>query len=150
MNASDRRFTLPSTLAAIKEVFGVEEFDLDPCADVMSCCARNWFTDSGLDQRWHGRIYVNPPFSDIAPWVDKALHELPRVKSVTFLLPANRTNQSWWIHLWQYARGTGQLNDAIHWLSPRVKFGTPEDPGGKRKNNHPPFACVAVHLRGGK
>ena len=106
MKLSDRRFTLPSTLATIREVFGVKEFDLDPCADSFTRIAKRQFEPmhNGLVRDWFGRVYVNPPFSGIAPWVDKAIHELPRVKSVTFLLPANRTDQAWWGHLFRFAR----------------------------------------------
>jgi len=56
------------------------EFDLDPCASVI----RPWDTakkhytieDNGLIKRWHGRIWLNPPYGKYTYlWLDKlALH----------------------------------------------------------------------------
>lgn len=42
------------------------DFDLDPCAPIVRPwdTARQHFTieDDGLAQRWHGRVWCNPPF----------------------------------------------------------------------------------------
>ena len=148
MKLSDRRFTLPSTLATIKGMYGIGAFDLDPCADTLSQCAPNCLFEEGLSRSWFGHVYVNPPFSDIRPWIEKAMMERPRCKSITLLLPANRTDQHWFETLWEWADELQQLHRFL-WLRPRVKFGTPEDPTGVRKNNHPPFACFALNLIGG-
>ena len=49
----------------------------------------------GLRQPWGEgeRVWVNPPFSDIAPWVQKATW---CAATVAMLLPANRCEQPWW------------------------------------------------------
>ena len=148
MRDNDRRFTLPSTIAEIKATYGLEAFDLDPCADTLSQQAPNCLFDEGLTRPWFGHAFVNPPFSDIETWVRKALKELPNTKSITLLLPANRTEQPWFWILWRFTQGVGRLHN-FHWFGKRTKFGTPEDPEGKRKGNHPPFACFALHLPGG-
>jgi len=156
MKATDNRFTLASDLRRFSELTGIK-FDLDPCADRRSPIwgeIKNRFElqANGLACGWFGHCFVNPPFSNIEPWIDKALRELPsNVESVTFLLPANRTDQLWW--RWVWAEYTDQFamlkkRPRLSWLSPRIKFGTPEDPHGKRKKNHPPFACVLVTLWG--
>lgn len=57
--ASDEWYTPPYIIQALGE------FDLDPCA------ARGWITakkhlykeDDGLINEWHGRVWLNPPYS---------------------------------------------------------------------------------------
>ena len=51
-------------------------FDLDPCAPpggVPWIPAPRWFTESddGLSQPWRGRVWLNPPYSSPAPWLEK-------------------------------------------------------------------------------
>ncbi len=56
------------------------EFDLDPCAPVVSPwkMANKHFTknDNGLMQNWSGRVWLNPPYGNYTgPWLDKlAMH----------------------------------------------------------------------------
>lgn len=43
---------------------------------------------NGLDQDWTGeRIWCNPPFSDIAPWIRKAWSSWTTTHGITMLLP---------------------------------------------------------------
>lgn len=52
------------TPRTIVEAFG--EFDLDPCAPSHNFyTARRCFTkaDDGLSKEWHGRVWLNPPYS---------------------------------------------------------------------------------------
>ena len=54
------------------------EFDLDPCSDSnKNIKAKRHYTqeDNGLAKSWNGRVFVNPPFSDVSDWVKKALDE---------------------------------------------------------------------------
>jgi hypothetical protein len=50
-------------------------FDLDPCAAAHQPwpTATKHFTktENGLRRRWHGLVWLNPPFSDILPWMRK-------------------------------------------------------------------------------
>ena len=56
-----------------------QPFDLDPCSpckgDNAPVWARQHFTidDDGLVQEWHGRVvWLNAPFNDLEPWLEKA------------------------------------------------------------------------------
>jgi DNA N-6-adenine-methyltransferase (Dam) len=51
-------------------------FDLDVCTPrggVPWIPADRWFTldDDGLEQPWTGRVWMNPPYSDSTPWVER-------------------------------------------------------------------------------
>jgi len=50
-------------------------FDLDPCSGAESspfAAATYTEADDGLAQPWSGSVWVNPPYSGVADWVDKA------------------------------------------------------------------------------
>lgn len=51
--------------------------------------------DDGLALSWAGeRVFCNPPFSILAPWLRKAWDDQPEVACI--LLPANRCEQALW------------------------------------------------------
>lgn len=51
------------------------EFDLDPCASLPRPwdTAKNHYTifDGGLLKPWFGRIWLNPPYSDVPTWLSR-------------------------------------------------------------------------------
>lgn len=70
----------------------------------------------GLKRSWHKCNFVNPPYSDIKSWVDKAIIELNRGSDlVVFLVPA-RTDTKWFRKLFPYITN-------IAFITGRLKFG---------------------------
>ena len=65
---SDEWYTPPEIPKALGR------FDLDPCAGP-SCHARRNIRrpKCGLQVAWRGRIWLNPPYSDIQPWLTRFL-----------------------------------------------------------------------------
>jgi hypothetical protein len=51
-------------------------------------------TFDGLAILWHGNAFVNPPYSQISAWINKALKERSHCKSIVMLLP-NWTDRRW-------------------------------------------------------
>ena len=64
------------TPAWIFRTMGVT-FDLDPAAAPGGAHvpARRYYTreDDGLSRQWEGMVWLNPPFSEMPPWVDRWL-----------------------------------------------------------------------------
>lgn len=105
-------------------------------------CDRHWTVkENGLEQSWAGeRVYCNPPYSDIGPWVCKAWKERLSQISV-LLLPANRTEQGWWQEWIEPYRDRMGSVLSVEFLPGRLRFLKP----GQVKigpNERPPFGCV--------
>jgi ParB family chromosome partitioning protein len=71
-------FTPPKYVELARDVLGA--IDLDPAtheaAQAVIKAARYFTkTDDGLAQEWHGRVWLNPPYSEIEDWVVKMLAE---------------------------------------------------------------------------
>jgi phage N-6-adenine-methyltransferase len=120
------------------------QFTVDVAANHHNAKLPRYFTKetSGLDVSWSGeRVYCNPPFSAIAPWVEKAWSETG-APLIVMLLPANRTEQEWWQRLIEPARdgraGGGGLTVEV--LPGRLKFLSPGE-DEIRQDNRPPFGC---------
>lgn len=159
----DRRYTTPETMALCMKLAGVTEWDLDVAADEESHWAPKWFgiAQDGLIQSWlypvnhfgPWRIWCNPPFSDIAPWLERAWRFYGAMKfkpnfTMAMLLPANRTEQPWWqeyVEQWRDGRHP-DLVPHTHFLPTRVRYGHPGNPKGIRAGS-PPFASVLLVWR---
>lgn len=116
---SDETETPPEFYAAQVRLWVDElgtEFDLDAAASHANALAPVYYTQDGLFRRavepvrisaedglsgaWgvHTSVWVNPPYSDIEPWVVKAWREMARADGpdvIVMLLPA-RTDAPWW------------------------------------------------------
>lgn len=152
----DRRYTTRETMEICMRLAGVDAWDLDVAADEESHWGRGWYTidEDGLKQPWIGRVWCNPPYSDIEPWVKRAWHETSitqRASVVAMLLPCNRTEQPWWQKNIEPVRDSGPLDESgvvlrTHFLPKRLKFGHP----GNREAigvGSPPFGCVLLVWR---
>ena len=92
--------------------------------------------DNGLDRSWESeRVWCNPPYSNLYPWVRKA-HEEVR-STVVMLLPANRTEQPFWQEYIEPWRDKG-MRLSTRFVKGRTKFYNPEN----KKTGGSPFACV--------
>lgn len=161
----DQRFTLREDDLWCRAKAGVEAWDLDVAACEESHLADRYFTkaDDGLTKRWEGRVWCNPPFSDIEPWVMKAWTAAGCCDVIAMLLPASRTEQGWWQDLVEPLRD-GRKNIraghrltliahslytpplTTHFLPGRTRFGHPGNRDGIGVGS-PPFGCVLLVWR---
>jgi len=93
-------------------------FDLDPCAGPKSHARRNVRRPKcGLTMPWSGRVWLNPPYSNVHEWLDKfAAH------GNGIALVNARPETQWFQRIATKA-------DGILWLRGRVEF---EKPDGSR------------------
>ncbi len=83
------------------------------------------------------RVWCNPPFSLIRPWVAHAHHvTMNGCPLFTMLLPANKTEQPWWHQFVEPFRDTRRyrLGDPglyVQFIEKRLRFGFPGSPDGK-------------------
>lgn len=94
-------------------------FGLDAAATAQNTKAECFFVaeDDSLRQSWcgYGSVWLNPPYSRIAAFMDKAATEAALGATVVCLVPA-RTDTQWW------HRTTAKANE-VRLLRGRLKFG---------------------------
>lgn len=96
----------------------------------------------GLRQSWDGeRVWCNPPFSSLRPWIEKAWASRA---AVCMLTPANRMEQAFWQELVEPYRDRLDGVLRTRFLAGRPRFGTPRAPDGARDMASPPFGCVLL------
>jgi ParB family chromosome partitioning protein len=96
-------FTPERWVAAARAVMG--GIDLDPATHARAqqmIQAKLCFTraDNGLMQEWHGRVWLNPPYTqpDIARFVDKLVTELLAGRTIQAILLTHNYSDTAWFH----------------------------------------------------
>ncbi|MBW4512909.1 MAG: hypothetical protein KME64_41435 [Scytonematopsis contorta HA4267-MV1] len=95
--ASDLWYT-PGDIAELM-VRALVKIDLDPCADDgkhIPATLHYTASDDGLSKEWHGRVFMNPPYSCPGKWMKKLQVEFEagRVTEAIALVPA-ATETNW-------------------------------------------------------
>lgn len=131
--SNDHWNTPPEVLDPIR-AFG--PIALDPCDNATSVVQAAHVCVDGLAEEWtpaaHGEpglTFVNPPYSDVTPWIAKAQTEAARGVEVVMLLPADTSTR--WFHDVLVARASYHP-DALLYYRRRIKFlganGSPKFP----------------------
>jgi len=121
------------------------DFTVDAAASVSNTKLKCYFSieNCGLSASWAGeRVYCNPPYSNIRPWVEKAWDEKD-AQLVVMLLPANRTEQGWWQDLVEPYRDRRDQRLRTEFIRGRIRFlkrGADEI----KPNERPPFGCCLL------
>ena len=97
--------TPPELIKAVKHRLGIDHFELDIAADKDNTVAERFYTEEddalsilcpwstwGQRGRW---AWLNPPFGNIAPWVEKATMEARIGAHIMMLVPTSHSN--WWV-----------------------------------------------------
>ena len=131
---TDEWLTPPDLIAALGP------FDLDPCSPgdrrPWDTAAKHYsLVDDGLRQPWHGRVWLNPPYSQVGKW----LNRLAEHGQGTALIFARTETALWFEHVWPKASG-------LLFLRGRLSF---HFVSGKRAaaNSGAPSALVAYGER---
>jgi len=91
--------TPPEFLLAVKDRLGIKDFAIDLAADSSNAVTNIYYGTeaNSLAQDWHkinGWLWLNPPFTDITPWVRKAHEERIRGARIAVLVPLSFAE--WW------------------------------------------------------
>jgi hypothetical protein len=98
---------------------------------------------NGLEYPWQfERVWLNPPFSNLLPWVQKAWHDPSEL--VCMLLPNNRQEQPFWQDLIEPYRDRPGSILTTRFLRKRRPFLHMGQGIGNRTSKNPPFGLVAV------
>ena len=142
----DDRGTDPVWFAALEARLDVT-FTLDVAAAAHNARCDRYFTrsDDGLAQPWTGRVWCNPPYSDLGAWVSKAHSEwrAGACELIVMLLPANRTEQKWWQEHVELERDSPDSSLRVEFLPGRMRFIKP-GATGIGPNERPPFGCCLL------
>lgn len=145
LSSVDDRGTDPVLFDQLDERF---DFTIDVAASQHNAKVWRFYTieEDGLAQSWAGeRVWCNPPYSDIKPWLEKAWLEWTKAHIIVMLLPANRTEQGWWQECVEPYRDRGDIGRIlrVEFLRGRQRFVAPgaESIG---PNERPPFGCCLL------
>lgn len=127
-------------------------FSIDVAASVANALLPRFWTrdDDALRQPWGAeRVWCNPPYSDLEPWVEKAWWEMVdgSCELIVMLLPANRCEQGWWQrHIEPYRDGMPfhGVRLSTRFLPNRMRFDFPPERIRPVKGDRPPFGNVLV------
>lgn len=114
LSNTDERYTPPEVMLSLERLFGKM---FDPCPQN--------YTIDGLTRDWSAcKCFVNPPYSNIRAWAEKAVEEMHKGAFVAFLIPNDCSTDAFkTLRTWSWGR----------WEIPfRVKFFTPI--AGERKD----------------
>jgi phage N-6-adenine-methyltransferase len=96
--------TPPEFIKAVKNRLHIDEFKVDLAADFGNAQAPLWFNEEqdSFKQNWAeaakgGWAWLNPPYANITPWVEKAKQEADNGAHVAVLVPAS-VGANWWLH----------------------------------------------------
>jgi phage N-6-adenine-methyltransferase len=113
-------------------------FDIDLASSDENHLCRRYFTkeDNALEKDWasvgdYG--WCNPPYSNIRPWIDKAVEEEVSGFNTVFLLPAPNGEE--------WSRYLMSVCDYMCWIYPRVNFLRPD---GEIMKGNPRGSIFAV------
>lgn len=138
----DNMATPPEVFNPLHKRFG---FTLDVCALSRNAKCERYITpeEDGLVQDWTGeRVWCNPPYSSIEPWVVKAAFEVG-AEVIVMLVPANRTEQGWWQRHVEPVRDCGDGVLRTEFIAGRTRFIRHEAESIK-PNERPPFGCCLL------
>lgn len=144
----DDRAVPPEWFAELHERF---RFSIDVAASAENTKCSRYFdkTTDGLKQSWAGeRVWCNPPYSDLTPWLEKAWQEFGAgAELIVMLVPANRTEQAWWQEWVEPMRDKPEEDLRVEFLRGRRRFIAP-NAAAVGPNERPPFGvCLLVWER---
>ena len=111
LSSTHDNWSTPKKLIKLLEKdFG--KFDFDPCP------LRETFEENALFIDWKGNVFINPPYSNVAEFLNKGLIELKKgnATQLIFLIIPRTSTKYWEKYIMTYAT-------EIYFINKRLKFG---------------------------
>jgi phage N-6-adenine-methyltransferase len=124
----DEHWTPADYIDLVREVLG--SIDLDPATSLKAqetVVAQQFYTkqDDGLSKEWAGRVFLNPPYSDPAPFVEKLLEALGTGAVPEAIVLTNNTTDTTW------AQSLLEASAAVCFTRGRIAFDRPDSKANK-------------------
>lgn len=58
-------------LTPLSIIHALGAFDLDPCGEAFHKTAKTIYEQNGLEKDWFGRVWLNPPYSQVQDWLNR-------------------------------------------------------------------------------
>lgn len=128
-----------------------DEFDLDPCSPehgpyTVEAARRYTQEENGLTRDWGEAgdvVWVNPPYSQMAAWIEKMIEQAGRGVVIIALVPA-RTDTRWWARATADAEGDGHRTAIDMPIEGRVKFWRARPDGTIEPGESAPFPSAVL------
>lgn len=125
--------------------------ELDPasCLEANKTIRANCFyskQDNGLLMDWFGKIFLNPPYSNMDRWVSKMIWQLESRNTKSVILLANASIDTEWFH--SICRVGDEFNGLICHVKGRIKFYSPYKK--PKEENGPDRSSIFIYLGGRK
>lgn len=133
MPESNEWYTPPRYIEAARTVLGA--IDLDPASSEIANAtvkAAQFFTrdEDGLTQPWHGRVWMNPPYSgQAAAFIERLVQSLQtgNVVAAVVLVNSHGTDTQWFQPLW---------DGLVCFTDHRINFISPQEGAEESGSNH--------------
>jgi len=125
---NDEYYTPTYIVDPARQVLGTIDLDPASCASAQRVIqAEAYFTkaDDGLSAPWYGTLWLNPPYSNPFPWIEKLFAEYNAGRVTAAMVLVNTANSPKWARLLWQSQGSVCL------LSSRLKFWRTDKPEGK-------------------
>ena len=139
-------YTPPHIIKAARDVLGA--IDLDPAtslyAQTYGVEARRFYSleagEDGLELPWSGRVWLNPPYKNVRPWIDRMVNawSSQEIEAGLLLINAN-TETRWFSTLWPHA---------ICFIHGRLKFWRPSGTDAPEITTSAPHGNAVVYFGG--
>lgn len=129
-NKSDDWATPPELYEELNKEF---HFNFDPCP--------LHSTFNGLEIEWRGNIFINPPYSNVASFLEKGLEEMDKGHANLLVYLVHARTDTRWFHNYIYDEDTRKYknNSEVVWHKGRLKF--------SNSKNSAPFPSMIVIFR---
>ncbi len=121
---TDERSTPDNLFLPLDEEF---HFTLDPCSTHENAKCKRHYTreENGLLQSWRDEIvFMNPPYSNILKWLDKAHIESWHANSIIVgILPCDTSTKWFHTYLWDENNQQPRFGIQLRFPKGRFKFG---------------------------